>query len=58
VPPQQSQLLARALEHWGVPLQSLWVPYARHAFDVVSDGLGSQVARAAVAEFLAAKQTR
>jgi dipeptidyl aminopeptidase/acylaminoacyl peptidase len=54
VPADQSARLARKLAALGVPHDLLVVPYAQHAFDFVSGGLGQQLAEAAILRFLTA----
>jgi acetyl esterase/lipase len=58
VPPEQSRLLARALEQAGVPTELVLVPAARHAFDIVPDSLASQLAQQAVRAFLSHSSVR
>ncbi|MGI9146800.1 MAG: alpha/beta hydrolase [Chloroflexota bacterium] len=55
---EHSRRLARALRGVGVRVQLVCVPFARHAFDLVPDGLGTQVAREAVAAFLASESLK
>jgi acetyl esterase/lipase len=54
VPVDQATRLARQLAALGVPHDLLVVPYAQHAFDFVSGGLGQQLAEQATLRFLAA----
>jgi acetyl esterase/lipase len=52
VPPEHSRLLAGGLAQAGARVQLVSVPFAPHAFDLVPDALGTQLARAAMAAFL------
>lgn len=47
-----SERLARALEERGQPVRLLEIPLAEHGFDRRSGGLGEQLARATIVEFL------
>ncbi|HTA21369.1 MAG TPA: prolyl oligopeptidase family serine peptidase, partial [Polyangia bacterium] len=47
-----AQMLADRLAAVGVPHDVLLVPYAQHAFDFISGGLGEQLAEHAVLRFL------
>lgn len=58
VRPEHSAMLAQKLKKEGVVVQLVRVPFARHAFDLVADGLGTQLAQAAVAGFLADRSRR
>jgi acetyl esterase/lipase len=53
VPVDQATRLARKLAELGVPHDLLVIPYAQHAFDFVSGGLGQQLAEQATLHFLA-----
>jgi acetyl esterase/lipase len=57
VPPVQSQILASALRAAGARIASVMVPNTRHSFDFVPDAPASQLARAAVLEFIAERLT-
>ncbi len=49
---EHSERLARALEEQKQPVRLLEIPLAEHGFDRRSGGLGEQLARAAILEFL------
>jgi acetyl esterase/lipase len=53
VSPEHSERLARALEGQKQPVRLLEIPLAEHAFDRRSGGIGEQLARAVILEFLA-----
>jgi acetyl esterase/lipase len=52
VPVEHSELLADALSAHGVAHDVLVLPWARHAFDIIPDGLTSQLARQTIDAFL------
>jgi acetyl esterase/lipase len=52
VPADHSLQLVAKLSTLGVRVESLTIPYARHAFDLVGDSPASQLARQAIAAFL------
>jgi acetyl esterase/lipase len=54
VPVDQAARLAQKLAALGVAHDVLVIPYAQHAFDFVSGGLGQQLAEQAILRFLAA----
>jgi dipeptidyl aminopeptidase/acylaminoacyl peptidase len=49
---EHSRRLARALEAEGRPVQLLLIPLEEHGFDLRSGGVGEQLARATILEFL------
>ena len=55
VPADHSRQLAAALALHGAQVRLLEVPFARHAFDIVPDGLHTLLAHEAIAAFLAGR---
>jgi len=53
VPHGHMGLLAARLRAMGVPCDTLFIPYAQHAFDFVHGGFSDQILEAAVLKFLA-----
>jgi acetyl esterase/lipase len=53
VPHGHMGLLAARLRAMGVPCDTLFIPYAQHAFDFVSGGFSDQILEAAMLKFLA-----
>jgi acetyl esterase/lipase len=53
VPHGHMGLLAARLRALGVPCDTLFIPYAQHAFDFVQGGFSDQILEAAVLKFLA-----
>jgi acetyl esterase/lipase len=53
VPHGHMGLLAARLRAMGVPCQTLFIPYAQHAFDFVRGGFSDQILEAEVLRFLA-----
>jgi acetyl esterase/lipase len=51
-------LLAARLRAMGVPCETLFIPYAQHAFDFVVGGFSDQILEAAMLRFLASPPTR
>jgi acetyl esterase/lipase len=54
VPTEHTTALADALAAHGAPVEVTAVPFARHAFDLVPDSLGAQLALGALLRFLLA----
>src|SRR5262245_28656309 len=52
VPHGHMGLLAARLRAMGVPCDTLYIPYAQHAFDFVRGGFSDQILEAAVVKFL------
>ena len=50
-----TNLLAARLRAMGVPCETLFVPYAQHAFDFVLGGFSDQILEAELLRFLAAQ---
>jgi acetyl esterase/lipase len=55
VPHGHMGLLAARLRAMGVPCETLFVPYAQHAFDFVLGGFSDQILEAELLKFLAAR---
>jgi acetyl esterase/lipase len=53
VPAEHTRRLADSLASRGARVDTLVVPFARHAFDLLPDSLGAQLARGALLKFLA-----
>jgi acetyl esterase/lipase len=58
VPHGHMGLLAARLRAMGVPCETLFVPYAQHAFDFVVGGFSAQIFEAELLRFLAAAPAR
>ena len=58
VPHGHMGLLAARLRSNGVPCQTLFIPYAQHAFDFVVGGFSDQILEAEVLKFLGARAPR
>jgi acetyl esterase/lipase len=58
VPYGHMGLLAARLRAMGVPCDTLYIPYAQHAFDFVRGGFSDQILEAAVVNFLASSETK
>jgi acetyl esterase/lipase len=56
VPHGHMGLLAARLRAMGVPCETLFIPYAQHAFDFVVGGFSDQILEAELLKFLAASQ--
>ena len=54
VPHGHMGLLADRLRAMGVPCETLFIPYAQHAFDFVLGGFSDQILEAELLRFLAA----
>ena len=51
-------LLAARLRSNGVPCETLFIPYAQHAFDFVRGGFSDQILEAKVLRFLASSDIK
>jgi acetyl esterase/lipase len=58
VPHGHMGLLAARLRAMGVPCETLFIPYAQHAFDFVVGGFSDQILEAELLKFLAAAQSK
>ena len=58
VPHGHMGLLAARLRAMGIPCETLFIPYAQHAFDFVHGGFSEQILEAEVLRFLAASNPR
>lgn len=56
VPHGHMGLLAARLRAMGIPCETLFIPYAQHAFDFVHGGFSGQILEAEVLRFLASSQ--
>ena len=56
VPHGHMGLLAARLRAMGVPCETLFIPYAQHAFDFVVGGFSDQILEAEVVKFLRAQR--
>lgn len=52
VRPENSSRLAAALEQRGAPVQLLLIPFAEHGFDIRRGGIGEQLSRGVLLDFL------
>jgi acetyl esterase/lipase len=58
VPHGHMGLLAARLRAMGVPCETLFIPYAQHAFDFVVDGFSDQILEAELLKFLASSPAK